>query len=51
MNTVITNSIIHFLALGAFAVVGALTVKRAEETASKAAGYIVLSIGGQPLFN
>ena len=35
-----------FLVLGAFAVVGALTVKRAKETALKVAGYVTMVVFG-----
>jgi len=39
-------SVILFLVLGAFAVLGALTVKRAKEAALKVVGYVTMVVFG-----
>lgn len=46
MSIVIGSALVVFLVCGAFAAVGALTVKRAKETALKVAGYVVMVVFG-----
>ena len=46
MIIVIGSTLVVFLVFGAFAMVGALTVKRAKETALKVASYVVMVVSG-----
>ncbi len=46
MIIAIGSSAVLFLVLGAFALIGALTVKRAKETALKVAGYVTMVVFG-----
>ena len=46
MIIIIGFTLVVFLVFGAFAMVGALTVKRAKETALKVAGYVVMVVFG-----
>lgn len=45
MSTIIASAIV-FLTFGAFAVLGAMTVKRAHKTALKVVGYVTMVVFG-----